>query len=94
MGVKDPQYYPKRFCTGVRDPRYYPKSYVGQEKTHGHVYHLDLELSDRSWVDSGWITHWKIAIGVGEPTKARYMGVIGITSDDCHTWHRHVRGSR
>ena len=48
MGVKDPRYYPKRFCTDVRDPRYYPKSSVAQEKTHGHVYHLDVELSDRS----------------------------------------------
>ena len=48
MGVKDPWYYLKRFCTGVRDPRYYPKSVVAQDKTHGHVYHLDLELSDRS----------------------------------------------
>ena len=47
-GVRDPRYYSKRFCTGVRDPRYYPKSSVAQEKTHGHVYHLDLELSDRS----------------------------------------------
>ena len=28
MGVKDPRYYLKRFCTGVRDPRYYPKSSV------------------------------------------------------------------
>ena len=38
----------ERFCMGVRDPRYYPKSSVAQKKTHGHVYHLDLELSDRS----------------------------------------------
>ena len=28
IGVKDSQYYPKRFCTGVRDPQYYPKSSV------------------------------------------------------------------
>ena len=28
IGVKDPPYYPKRFCTGVRDLRYYPKSFV------------------------------------------------------------------
>ena len=34
-------------------------------------------------IDSGWITLWQIALGVGEPTKDRYMGVIGITSDDC-----------
>ena len=38
----------KKFCVGVRDPRYKPKSFVAQKKTHGHVYHLDLELSDRS----------------------------------------------
>ena len=41
-------------------------------------------------IDSGLVTHWQTALGVGEPTKARYMCVIGITSDDCHTWHRHV----
>ena len=33
---------------GVRDLRYYAKSSVAQEKTHGRVYHLDLELSDRN----------------------------------------------
>ena len=62
MGVIDLRYYPKRFCMGVRDPRYYPKRFyigvkdlwckpkssVSQKKTHGHVHHLDLELSDRS----------------------------------------------
>ena len=48
MGVKDPRYYPKRFCTGVRHLRYYLKSSVAQEKTHGHVYQLDLELNDSS----------------------------------------------
>ena len=41
-------------------------------------------------IDSGLVINWKIALGVGEPTKARYMGVISITNDDCHTWHRHV----
>ena len=33
-------------------------------------------------IDSGLVTHWQIALGVGEPTKARYMGVIGIINDD------------
>ena len=33
-------------------------------------------------IDSGLSTHWKIALGGGELTKARYMGVIGVTSDD------------
>ena len=28
-------------------------------------------------IDSGWVTHWQITLGVGEPTKARYLGVIG-----------------
>ena len=27
IGVKDPRYYPKRFCIGVKDPRYYPKRF-------------------------------------------------------------------
>ena len=61
MGVRNPRYYPKRFCMGVRDPQYpkrfymgvkdlrcKPKSFVAQKKTHGHIHHLDLELSDRS----------------------------------------------
>ena len=39
----------EKFCGGVRDPRCKPKSSVAQNKTHGHVYPLDLELSDRSW---------------------------------------------
>ena len=33
---------------GVRDPRCKPKNSIAQEKTYGHVCHLDLELSDRS----------------------------------------------
>ena len=45
-------------------------------------------------IDLGLVTHWKIALGVGEPTKAQYMGVIGITNHDCHAWHRHVGESR
>ena len=62
MGVRDPQRYPKflygcerpavlseKFCVGVRNPRYKSKSSVVQKKTHDHVYHLDLELSNRSW---------------------------------------------
>ena len=36
------------------------------------------------------VTHWKIGLGVGKQTKARYLGVIGITRDDFHTWRRHV----
>ena len=24
-------------------------------------------------IDSGMVTHWQIALGVGEPTMARYM---------------------
>ena len=35
-------------------------------------------------------THWKIALGVGELAKTRYLSVIGITSDDFHTYHRLV----
>ena len=38
----------EKFYMGVRDPRCNPKSFVAQKKTHGYVYHLDLELSDRS----------------------------------------------
>ena len=38
----------EKFCMGVRDLRCNPKSSVAQKKTHGHVHHLDLELSDRS----------------------------------------------
>ena len=48
----------------------------------------------RVWIDSGLVTHWQISLGVGEPTKFQYMGVIGITNDDFYTWHRHVGESR
>ena len=36
------------------------------------------------------VTHWQIALGIGEPARARLLGVIDVTSDDFHTWHRHV----
>ena len=71
----------EKFCMVLETCGVIRKVLLPKEK-HGHVYHLDLELSD---IDSGLVTHWQIALGVGEPTKARYMGVIGITSDDCHT---------
>ena len=38
----------EKLCGGVRDLQCKPKSYVTQNKTHGHVYHLDLELSNRN----------------------------------------------
>ena len=38
----------KKFCGGVKDPWCKPKSSITQKKKHGQVYHLDLELSDRS----------------------------------------------
>ena len=37
MGVKEPRYYPKRFCTGVRDPRYYLKSSIWVLETRGVI---------------------------------------------------------
>ena len=54
----------KNFCVGVRDPRCNPKSSVAQKKTHGQVYHLDLELSDRSrdWLPIGKL-HWVLVSG-------------------------------
>ena len=48
MGVRDPTVLFEKFCMGVRDPRCKPKSSVAQKKIHGQVYHLDLELSNRS----------------------------------------------
>ena len=48
-GCERPVVLSEKFCMGVRDPWCNSKSSVSQEKTHGHVYHLDLELSDRSW---------------------------------------------
>ena len=38
----------EKFGISVRDPRCNSKSPVAQKKTHGHIYHLDLEFSDRS----------------------------------------------
>ena len=37
------------FCVDVRGSKCRPKIFVAREmKTHGHGYHPDLELSDRS----------------------------------------------
>ena len=47
-GCERPAVLSKKLCGGVRDPRCKQKSSVAQKKTHDHVYHLDLELSDRS----------------------------------------------
>ena len=63
----------KKFCGGVRDPRCKPKSYVAQKKTHGHGYHLDFELGDRIRGRLGICYPLAHALGVGEPTRARYM---------------------
>ena len=48
-GCERPTILFEKFGMAVRDPRCNPKSSVSQEKTQGHVYHLDLELSDKSW---------------------------------------------
>ena len=37
----------QNFCMGIRDPRRCPKV-LFPKKTHGHSYHLNLELGDRS----------------------------------------------
>ena len=47
-GCERPAMLSEKFCMGVRDPRCNPKSSIAQKKTHGHVYHLDLDLSGRS----------------------------------------------
>ena len=47
-GCKRPVVLSRKFCMGVRDPRCKLKSSVAQKKTHGHGYHLDFELGDRS----------------------------------------------
>ena len=39
----------EKFYVGVRDTRCNPKNSIPQKKTHGHIYHLDLQLSDRGW---------------------------------------------
>ena len=41
-GCKRPSVLSEKFCMSVRDPRCNPKSSVAQEKTHIHVYHLDI----------------------------------------------------
>ena len=50
----------KKLCVGVRDSRYKSKSSVIQKKTHGHGYHLNFKLGDRSRVDSGLVIHWHL----------------------------------
>ena len=37
-------------------------------------------------IDPGLVTHWKIASGVGEPTRARYMDVIHDTDKLTTHW--------
>ena len=60
------------------------------KKTHSYGYHIDFKLCDRSQDSLGISCLLSLALGTGEPIRARYMCVIGTTSDDCHTWHRHV----
>ena len=38
----------EKFCGVIRDPLCKSKSSVAQKKTHGYIYHSDLELSDKS----------------------------------------------
>ena len=54
-GCERPAVLSEKFYGGVRDPRCKPKSFVAQKKTHGHVYHLDFKLGDRSrdWLPMG-----------------------------------------
>ena len=47
-GCEIPAVLSEKLCVCVRDPRCKRKSSVAKKKTHDHVYHLDLELSDRS----------------------------------------------
>ena len=63
----------QKFCLGIKDPRCKPKSSVAQKKTHGHGYHLDFELGDRSQGRLGISYLLALALGVGEPTRARCM---------------------
>ena len=67
MGVGDLWRYLEFLCGCKSCPR---------EKTHGYGYHIELELGVGVGTDSGLVTHWRIASGVGGPTRARYMDVI------------------
>ena len=49
MGVRDPWRYPKFLCGCKRLAVWAEKFCCPREKTHGHGYHVDLELGDRSW---------------------------------------------
>ena len=74
---------------GVRDRQCDKKSSVSQRR-HSHGYHIDFELCDRSRDLLGISCQLALALGTGELVRAWYICVIGTTSDDCHTWHRHV----
>ena len=63
----------EKFCVGVRDPRCKLKSSVAQKKTHGRGYHLEFELGDRSRSRLGISYPLAFALGVSEPTRARYV---------------------
>ena len=56
---------------GVREPRCDPKSSIAQNKTHG--YHIDFELCDRSRDLLGISYPLALALGTGEPIRARYV---------------------
>ena len=68
----------KKLCLGVRNPRYKSKSSVAQKKTHGHGYHLDFELGDRSQDRLRISYPLALALGVGETTRARCIVTLGI----------------
>ena len=55
------------------------------KKTHGYGYHMDSELCNRSRDSLGISCQLALALGTGEPVRARYMCVISTNSDDCHT---------
>ena len=73
---------------GVRDQRCNLKSSVAQNKTHEN--HIGFEWHEGSQDLLRISCPLALALGTGEPVRARYMCVIGTTSDGCHTWHRHV----
>ena len=57
-GCKRPGERSRNFCVDIRGSKCRPKSSIAQEiKTHGHGYHPDLELSDRSRERLGMKTH-------------------------------------
>ena len=60
---------------GCKRPTVLSEKFCCPQKTHGHVYHIDFGLCDRSRDGLGIGYPLALALGTGEPVRPRYMCV-------------------